>query len=267
MRPAASEDLLTAAPVGRYFVGDTVLVWCFGPTLAGTVFWGRPELANVELALRLWEMDARLDRYDSVVDLSRVEAIDAAPLEHSVQHLRQRAAWYARRIRRGVVIPPATSVMPAVVIAGLLQLAHPQHPWAAQPDAAAAFSWLDHPDAAAAHAEVAALCRSAIETSPLLSELRGYLGARLTSASLVGAARTLHVSERTLQRTLRAARTSFTAEIDRARVEAAKRQLRGGDDKIESIARAVGCASASHLARVFRRVTGVTPGAYRGPTS
>jgi AraC-like DNA-binding protein len=263
MRPAASEEILTAAPAGRTFAGRHFLVWCWSPTLAGTVFWGRPDLADLQLAMRLWEMDAQLERYSSVVDLSRVEAIDAAPFEHALGHLQRRGAWYAARVSRGAVVPPQTSVLPAVVIAGMWRIAAPGHPWSEQPDAARAFTWLGHPDGDAAHREVEAMIATAMATSPLLEMLRRHLQGRLATASLISAARALQVSERTLQRTLRAAGTSFSAEVDRARVDAAKLRLRDDDAKIESVARAVGCVSASHLARVFRRVTGTTPGAYR----
>jgi AraC-like DNA-binding protein len=263
MRPAASEEILTAAPVGRYFVGPHFLVWCASPILAGTVFWGRPDLADLQQATHLWEMDAQLARYASVVDLSRVEAIDAAPFEHAIAHLQRRATWYADRVSRGVVVPPCTGLLPAVVIAGMWRFAAPGHPWSEQPDAVRAFATLDHPDATAAHREVEALIAAAIETTPLLDALRRHLRSRLATTSLVSAARALQVSERTLQRTLRAARTTFSAEVDRARVEAAKLRLRDTDAKIETVARSVGCVSASHLARVFRRVTGTTPGAYR----
>ena len=113
MRPVASEDLWTAAPVGRYFVGETFLARCASPTLAGTAFWGEPATADVELVLRLWAMDARLDHYDSIVDLSRVEGIGPASLERVIDHLRQRGAWYAQRVRRGVTVRPRAAVFPA----------------------------------------------------------------------------------------------------------------------------------------------------------
>jgi AraC-like DNA-binding protein len=263
MRPALSADLLGASPLGRYFVGDRFLAWCWDATLAGTAFWGRPTLADVQLALQLWRMDARLERYDSLVDLSHVEAIDAAPLEAIIEHLQSRLGWYADRVRRGAVIPPRAGVFPGVVIAGLWTVAAPLHPWAQHADTAAALAWFERGDGAAVGREVDRLIGRAIETSPALADLRRYLAAHLATATLVGAARVLRLSERTLQRTLRSARTSFSRELDRARVDEARRLLADRDRKVEEVALVVGCASTSHLARVFRRVTGQPPGAFR----
>ena len=56
---------------------------------------------------------------------------------------------------------------------------------------------------------------------------------------------------------------SVGEEIDRQRVEHAKRLLRDTDDKLHAIARSSGFSGPEHFTRVFRRVQGEPPSAYR----
>ncbi len=56
---------------------------------------------------------------------------------------------------------------------------------------------------------------------------------------------------------------SVGEEIDRQRVEQAKRLLRENREKLHTIARLAGFSGAEHFARTFRRVTGQPPSAYR----
>lgn len=56
---------------------------------------------------------------------------------------------------------------------------------------------------------------------------------------------------------------SIGDEIERKRIEHAKRLLAGSDDKLHLIAAASGFGSSGHLSRVFRRAEGTTPSAYR----
>lgn len=51
--------------------------------------------------------------------------------------------------------------------------------------------------------------------------------------------------------------------LQRLRVEAAKRLLEGGDQTQEQITLAVGYEDVSSFSRLFRRLTGMTPGTYR----
>src|SRR5262249_10939819 len=76
-------------------------------------------------------------------------------------------------------------------------------------------------------------------------------------------AKALGVSQRTLQRALRARGTSFRAEARLARVRVACRLLLETSLKIEAIAREVGYVSTSHFAEAFRGQTGVSPRQFR----
>jgi AraC-like DNA-binding protein len=71
------------------------------------------------------------------------------------------------------------------------------------------------------------------------------------------------VSERSLQRSLGAAGTTFKDEIAEARIRAARRLLADGDEPLSAIAREVGCSSLQHFSTLFRKRTGETPSAFR----
>jgi len=97
----------------------------------------------------------------------------------------------------------------------------------------------------------------------LLRDLRALLEQRLNDTSLDACARTLGLSQRSLQRKLSEHETSFQLEANAARVRVAKRLLRETDDKLTHVAHEVGCASLASFSTLFRRATGETPSAFR----
>jgi AraC-like DNA-binding protein len=97
----------------------------------------------------------------------------------------------------------------------------------------------------------------------LLGALRRALDARLPETSIERAAQDLGTSVRTLQRRLREHDTTFREQLARSQVEAAKRWLRGTDAPVSRIAYEVGCGTPQQLSRLFRRLTGRTPTAWR----
>jgi transcriptional regulator GlxA family with amidase domain len=136
-------------------------------------------------------------------------------------------------------------------------------PWAWRPFTDAAAAWIGHPEATRALEEVRAIAGPLALQPETLRALGGHLSKNLRASTLRGAARALGVSERTLQRDLAAANTTFRRELARARVAAAAHLLVSTPAKLDAIARDVGCASGSHLAQLFRREKGETPGEYR----
>jgi transcriptional regulator GlxA family with amidase domain len=72
------------------------------------------------------------------------------------------------------------------------------------------------------------------------------------------------LSERTFKRRFRAATGETTiAYVQRIRVERAKRALETGGTPVEEISWAVGYEDPASFRRLFKRVTGLTPGEYR----
>lgn len=109
-----------------------------------------------------------------------------------------------------------------------------------------------------------AVWRDPVSPGPVrvaLDRIHAAPGADLGVAAL---ARHAHLSERHFQRL-------FTAQVgipprryvERARVEAARRQLEATPDGIEAIARDAGFGTAESMRRAFDRELGVTPSEYR----
>ena len=89
---------------------------------------------------------------------------------------------------------------------------------------------------------------------PYLAE--GYPGTRL-------AATLMDTSQRTLARRLSDANITYQALIDEIRFSTATELLRESTKNIGEIASAVGFTDQAHFTRMFRRIGGITPRAYR----
>jgi AraC-like DNA-binding protein len=173
------------------------------------------------------------------------------------QYIAARAPAMIDRVRRHAVIT-AAGLAGAALGGSYLPYETPHHQLRVFHRADEAYAWLG---AAELGTEVDALVASAQEPD-LLRHLREYLDRYLIGVTIGHAAKALGLSTRSLQRELGSHGTAFRTELDRARVRAAV-PLLATDDKLETIARRVGCASASHLVVVFQRVTGKSPGEYR----
>lgn len=73
----------------------------------------------------------------------------------------------------------------------------------------------------------------------------------------------LHTSGRSLQRELSAADTTFSRELERARVEAAKRLLADPKRSVTEIGYVCGFSDGAHFSRRFKALAGLSPAAFR----
>jgi len=97
--------------------------------------------------------------------------------------------------------------------------------------------------------------------APVLARIEADPGAPLRVADL---AAVIHLEPAYFSRRFRDAFGAPPAAYVRARrVEAAERMLWRTDRTVESIARALGFTDAFHLSRTFKRLTGLSPTAYR----
>jgi AraC-like DNA-binding protein len=91
--------------------------------------------------------------------------------------------------------------------------------------------------------------------------IRPYLGEGYPSidqmAEIVG------LSPRTLQRRLQDCGRKYSDLVAEARIETARELMADSSLRITDIALAVGYDNPQHLSRLFRRITGLTPRAYR----
>ncbi|MDS9470258.1 helix-turn-helix domain-containing protein [Paracoccus sp. MBLB3053] len=98
-------------------------------------------------------------------------------------------------------------------------------------------------------------------TARLRAVLRPYLGDGYPSINQT--AEIIGMSSRTLQRKLRSLGQTYTGILAGTRIEQASKLLSDSDIKIVDIALALGYEDPQNFSRIFRRMTGMTPSAYR----
>jgi AraC-like DNA-binding protein len=111
-------------------------------------------------------------------------------------------------------------------------------------------------------------CAEALDSMAMtyrtVARVRGMLNAkRGCLPSVVQAAAALHMSPRTLKRTLAAEGTSFSLLVQEERRERAMLLLRSRTLSIKDVARSVGYSNVMNFTRAFHRWTGTTPGEHR----
>lgn len=225
-----------------------------------TLLWDAPDAADIAAVTKAWERAAALGSpYRSLVDVRRVTRVDPLAFAALARHLRERTDFHGLLERQAVVQPDGVV---GAVSAGILKLIDWKTPLAVFGESEPAIEWLAPGDAAIADA-YASLCDEVWSTPEVVRALRALLADACVGVDVESAARRLGRSARTFQRELSDAATSFSAELDRARVERAKELLSSTDQKVAAIARGVGYQSDAHFSKRFVALTGMTPAAWR----
>jgi AraC-like DNA-binding protein len=253
-------DDFAAAPAGRFVAGACFAHFCASPALWGVLLWGRPSQRDaLELGRSLvLELGPAAGPHASLIDASRLDAADPTAFAAAERYLATHHDALRARVTRLALVRPAG--MSGALVSGAFEVLPRPYPVQVFDAAAAACAWLGVADLAPLLREVHA---AATGTPPLLGALRAHLDAHLRDATLPAAARALATSERSLQRALGEASTTFTDEVAEARIRAARRLLVDGDAPLSTIARQVGCASLQHFSTLFRKRTGEPPSAFR----
>jgi AraC-like DNA-binding protein len=264
MQPAASIEEFLAAPVGRWISGKSFVIWVLSPTLAGSVYFGRPTDEDFPALLRLSPLPLHpgfAAPFDAVIDCARLEGLSASSFEMLTRHLGE-IGGVSERIRRVAIVRPEN--MTGATLGGLFyELVQTRFRAGLFSDPVEAYRWLGRKNVDDERQRVEEGLAEALGMPEVLRNLRDWLAANLDDPNVAAAARALGLSPRSMQRHLQTAGTSFRGEIDRARVRAAEAFLVDSDDKLEAIARQVGCSSLSHFSTLFRRTTGETPSDFR----
>lgn len=249
------------APVGAALVGDGWLHLCAHEELFGVVLWGRPSGEATAALIRSLEVELTdgVAPHRSLVDVSRVESVDAAAFETLNDYVRTHASELSHAVTRLALVRPRG--LAGAVTSGFYAVAGAPYPVEVFDAAREALAWLDEDDAVATALE--ALVVDVTGRSPLLSRLHAALMEQLFGATLESVAKALGVSHRTLQRRLQDAGTSFASELLRARLDEARRRMRDSDEPLASIALAVGFSSQQHLSTAFKKATGEQPSGWR----
>lgn len=249
-----------AAPAGAFLSGDSFAFYNLG-TVCGWRVWGRP---SRDEALQLVTCIATAyaagsPPYFSLVDLRKLEGVDAAGFEVLLDFVKSKKEQMATQLVRQAVVRPAGLL--GALSSGFYVLLEPSHRVQVFDAMDAAVRWLEPPDSNAIATLVAAF--EAETTVSLVSGLRRWFATNLHEPAPADAAKALNVSLRTMQRRLTTEKTSFAAELRLARVEAAQRLLADSDLKLAAVALDAGFPSSQQLATSFKEVTGLTPSAFR----
>jgi AraC-like DNA-binding protein len=262
MRLASSPNAFIASPRGSYFMGPTYLAWCHGPDLDGTMIWGVPNEHDARELVRLYlfQRDPTVRR-DIVTDARHLMSVDTAGFAYIYQFAAQRHSQISPRVRRQVVLHAGGLAGSAV--AGFLATLSVNHDWRAFREVGPALAWLGRSDATDVFTRLDAIAAERIAGSPTVRALRDLLAERPQRYDLVRAAQALGMSTRALQRALEAADTTFRTERDRAWTALATRMLAERNDKLDMLARELGCRSLASFDRRFVRLVGRTPSEHR----
>ncbi len=267
MKPAATPGGLAADPIDRYWIGESHLVWCRDAASCGSIHWGQPttrDVTDLTRALELADHPALAAGFEVFMDSRSVDQVDWTPFGHLLEYLRGRLPAWSTRIRQHAVVVPAGPS--GALLAGMVPLLGVTYSMRFFDDTEPALTWLawhTRPDSVASAHEAAELARVARGVTPLVHRFRAWLEGALRRPTIEAASSALGLSPRSLQRELRAGGTSFTAEVQAVRVRVACALLAQTDEKVEVIAREVGCVSASQRSTIFRKVIGETPARYR----
>jgi AraC-like DNA-binding protein len=209
---------------------------------------------------RIWLEAARLltHPYDNVLDLRALETVSKAAFEL----IREGAVTPKKGMRKHAIL--VGDAQPGTVQLGLYALVPPKYEWRACRDAGEAARWLAWPDAAEVFAAVEG--RLGRRAPPMVEALKLYLAGELEGGRQLAvgrAASALGASIRGLQRALTQAGSSFSDELDRARLDRACALLGEPAAKLEAVARAVGFTDSRALARLFQRLRGESPQQFR----
>lgn len=262
MRPTTHVETFLAAPVGAYVTGASFLVWVESRERIGMFHIGsfdRADQPALERIFRLVKHPALSERYDLLHDISEVSAFDEAAFQFFVGFLQQWVHELVPRVRRLAVVRPQG--VAGAAFSGLF------HEWVVPRFDAKLCATRDE---AYAFLAVPATARETLDViaataggEPALRRLRAVLEENLAHASIASAATAMSTSTRSLQRMLAGSGTTFRRELLAARMRVAQTWLLARDDKVETIARELGFASAAAFSTTFRKVVGETPSAFR----
>lgn len=264
MRPADGVDDYLRDPLGRYLIGDGFLHWYASADLCGFIAWQRADEPFIRRLVQVLDVERTPDApHLSLVDLRRLQSPDPSAFHLFVNYMRQREKEFAVSVKRQALVRPEGII--GAVVGGFYSLLSPSYPSRVFTDANEALTWLGLSEAQGASlmAELNKLVSEATNESPLLQQLHRVLRPRLVDASLTDTAREMGMSERTLQRRLKEANTSFQAELNAVQVRTAQQLLLETDMKLTAVAVEVGCASLQHFSSLFRKMVGESPSTWR----
>lgn len=253
LRLALSLDDYARRPIGSALAGASFLTWCATPELVGTVHFGHRDATDARTLLGLYPLarhPALHPPLRRIVDGRGLAGIDDEAWTLMAEGLRDELTRLRGLFaRQAVVVEPGLS---GARKAALLPALGPDDTFRLFTDASEAYAWADPVHGPAAQAMVASICAD-LGPGDLEPKVRAFLASHLRQADVDRCAAALGLSARSLQRGLRARGRTFRGLLSEERARAAQILLAADGGKIDTVARAVGCSSASQLGVVLRR--------------
>ncbi len=266
LRVTHDVDAYFAAPGGACLLRRGFVCASPGGDLFGLLAWGKLELTDTEALFEVFAATARhpLPPRQQLVLLDAVDSISMAAMAAFMQYF-MRPSHYLRTIAREAVVRPRG--VAGMLAEGFYPLVKTPYPGKITADLGEALAFLGRDSASLGPwlAKVRACAQNhrdgaTLETVTGLAALLATHGARLGLAS---AAAYLGQSERSLQRRLAAAGTSFERERTRICTERARTLLLETERSVKDIADELGFSSPARFVETFGRATGLSPGAFR----
>jgi AraC-like DNA-binding protein len=258
--PAGDDASFASAPVGKYRISGTTLVWAASPRLCGVTAWAVPSADDVRAVVRLFDGFAQMAvGFDLILDGSFVERVDPVGLAVLIDWAHHNMSRLAPCVRRSISVVPQD--LAGFILAGIGPIAGALWPLSVVHDLRQAIHELAPNESEALHREICALVSDARAQPPVLTRLRPLLIAHRGQLSVGRAAQALGLSPRSLQRALQDAGRSYREEQQEARFRVAE-ELLAGTEKISWVASRVGLGEAG-LTALVRARTGLTPGELR----
>jgi AraC-like DNA-binding protein len=231
--------------------------------LVGGIFWGRPTDQDVRQYLDLVVEELphlRSKRRFTYLDLSRVEAVDRESFTTLHEFYTRHGVDLERAFEKIAGVHPPGRM--GALLGGLPLVQPIPYPARFFASTAAALAFLGIVEPSFVEA-LETLRDQVANRSVVLSDLQKLLEHEPKRSSLAAAAKTLGMSDRSLQRRLSQLGSSFAAESTMAQIRVAQRLLLESDMTLLAIALEVGCSSAQHFSGMFRKATGESPSAWR----
>jgi len=261
MMRAGTIDEFRRSPVGRFVIDQSWVHFCARAELWGVVLFGRPDRAGAARLVQSIgiELAPQAERHASYIDARLLTGADAGTYHVLFDFARGSHEIGAKKYSRlAFVCPPG---LEGAMVAGFYGPLPPPCPLSVFDRADHALAWLGE-DRALEH-ELRSIVSELNGTSPLVDALRALLRERLVSPDVTAIARSFALSERSLQRRLAEAGTSFQRELQRVRITEAERRLLDTDEPVSTVALDVGFVSPQHFSTRFRRALGESPSAWR----
>jgi AraC-like DNA-binding protein len=259
MRIARDIHQFLAEPVGSQLTTSCFSYWYPRRGLTGFALWGTPSRADVQLLNRIMDVvvDPIGDRHVSLVDMGLLGTVDPSAFRTMAEYLARRWPQFGQLIVRQALIRP--SGLTGAVVAGFYEVLVPTYPVKLFTEPDAALEWLAIEGEHDLRSTITDTRATARPVDGVLGPLRVVLQQHLEDPKLPDVASKLGMSERTLQRRLRVAGTTFQREAHTARLEAAQAMMLAGGISLTRIAIELGFASLQHFSALFRKRFGSSP--------